>query len=147
MRIHHLIKILPAILLINACSGGGGGSSSTSSGSGASTISTTLNGAQWQALAAITKNGCGERISSVRQIFAIDGDLVNTGIVTVPLTSTAEGFSFGFDEANGGCSRSYLGEFSNVSSGTANVKFTSTSSCNGRVCENEWVGTATQVSN
>ncbi len=126
-----------SLFLLFGCGGGGGGSSSSDSGS--------LSGAQWLAQAAITQDGCGERISAVTQVFRFDGDQVDTGIVTIPVTSTSEGMTFGFSDTNGNCVRNYTAEFSSIEGDMANVKFVSASNCGGSTCENQWVGTATKI--
>ena len=134
--------LLASSFLIVGCGGSGG----SSNGAGSGGVSNSQSGPAWEILADISANGCKERISAVRQRVVLDGDTIGTGIISVPTSSTSNGFTFGFSDSIGSCNRNYTGEFSNVNGSTANVKLVSQSNCGGAVCENQWTGTATQLS-
>lgn len=133
------VFLLLFLFLFAGCgSGGSDAGPVTENGSVADSTS-------WEARADVTLDGCRERISAVRQIFSLNGDSIQTGIIALATTKTATGFSFGFEEANGNCLRNYKGEFSDVSATSATVQFVAISSCDGTVCENQWSGTATRM--
>jgi len=122
-----------------SCGGGGGSSGGVE----------TVDGAQWKINAAVSSDGCSERISPVTQTFTINQSgsqvVVDTSIVSMSGTTTDDGFVAGFAEANGDCSRSYEIQFSNMSSSIADVKLNSSSECLSQTCQNEWSGTATKI--
>ena len=131
-------------LIASACGGGGGGDDAEDAVPSSPNIS-----AKWAVSAAVSKDGCGERISNVTQNFTFTGTeesgTVNTGLVSIPVGKTETGVSAGFAETNGTCSRSYQADFSDFTETTANVHLVATSNCEGAVCTNEWLGTATRV--
>ncbi len=137
---------LALLLVTTSCSGGGGGDDSDPIPDVAA--DETI---KWSVQAPVSGDTCGERISPVTQTFTVSrtsGALtVKTGLVTVPATETETGFTFGFDESNGTCVRSYHGEFSNIVgddiSTTAQVVLTASSTCDGRSCSSSWTGIGT----
>ena len=137
-----LTLLLVSLNFVVACSSGGGGGDGSSGGSS--------EGAVWNVQAAVTQDGCGERIAPVTQQFTVsesgDSVVVDTSLISVTGSATDSGFLFGFEETNGGCTRSYSGEFSNVGGSTADVTLRSETNCSdGVVCLNLWGGTATRA--
>ena len=144
------ILVLALFCILPGCSGGGGGSDSGSSGGSSGTTDNSDSGSfagTWEAKAGIATDGCHERISTVRQIFTVSDNTVDTGIISVGFVPSATGFTFGFEDTNGNCHRKYTGEFSNVTDLGATVSFSSVSNCGGQVCENTWTGTADRIDN
>jgi hypothetical protein len=140
MNFKNVTKSAFAILVfgaLSACGGGSGGS-----GDGGAVIGGS--GDQWLTLANISKNGCGDRITDVRQTFIVGNGVVNTSLVTIPAVETDSGFDFAFTESNGDCTRTYTAHFTNVSGSTANVELISDSACLTQTCQNTWTGTATK---
>ncbi|MBX7138961.1 MAG: hypothetical protein K1X83_13380 [Oligoflexia bacterium] len=138
------VSLLLTQLALQSCtSGGGGGGGDASPDVGGSTV--------WHARAAVSHDGCGERIAEVRQTFRVisgaGGVSVDTSMITVPATDNGGTIEFGFDESNGDCSRSYAGSILPVSDTEAEVNLSAISNCNGVVCENNWIGTATKGGN
>lgn len=126
-----------AVFSLAGCGGGGGGSSDGSGG--------VTGGGTWKVEASVTSDTCGERISNVTQNFTIDGNLVDTGIVTLTGIDQGNGLTVGFSEANGDCQRTYEATFSDLSSSPSPVTMTSKSACASVTCESAWTGTATQT--
>ena len=116
----------------------GGGSGGGESGAGV-----------WDVRAAVATDGCGERISDVRQTFTINDDgndvVVDTDLVTINAVKEGAGFIAGFEESNGNCNRSYEVIFSEIGATTANVQLIAKANCSGQVCQNKWTGTATKT--
>ena len=140
--------VLASLLLLNSCGGGGGDvafgpdSGSSSGAAGGDTTSALNGGSSWRITAAVAQDGCGERIAAVEQTFIIDGDAVDTGIITLTGSNNAGAFSAGFSESNGECERSYQLEISDLSSSSSAVTLSAQSNCAGSICENKWIGTA-----
>lgn len=145
IKIKSHLLVLIFLASFTACSGGGGGGDD----SGGNPDPVDGSAAQWKVSAEIAQDGCGERIADVNQTFAVSDSgnsvTVNTGVVTVTGTNTDNGFTTGFSETNGTCSRSYTAEFIYTSSTTASVNLVSNSNCAGVICENKWLGTATRT--
>ena len=99
---------------------------------------------KWLAQAAVTKDGCGERIAPVQQTLTLgdsaSGLVVDTGLVVMPAQQEGDRISFSFQEQSGECVRTYGGE---LNTATQAVEFSSLSNCGGSACENTWAGTAT----
>lgn len=128
--------VLLGVIGLSACGGGGGGGGSGSGRSESGLFEVSAN---------VTADTCGERISPVTQSFNLGTDgVIDTGIVKVPVAETGDGFTAGFSEANGDCTRDYLAEFSNVTDSGANVRLVSTTTCGAFQCQSEWIGTATR---
>ena len=125
-----------------ACSGGGGGDGSD--GGGAGSAGSDADGS-WTVKAAVASDSCNERLSAVRQTFVISGGRVNTGIVTIGVDSTTDGFAFGFSESNGSCERTYEATFSAVTGTDAAVVLTSNTQCPGVTCSTSWNGAAVKT--
>ena len=146
-----LILTIFTVLALSSCSSGGGSDSGSNddNSNGGNSGSNSNKTAKWEVVAGISQDGCGERIDDVNQTFTVvdtgNGILVNSGLIDIAGLETSDGFTVGFQEANGSCSRSYSAEFSNVSSSSATVNLSATSNCNGSVCVNKWTGTATKV--
>ena len=151
------MKIVGKVLFVSvlvtgalvSCGGGGGGGDGSDLGGFDGPVSSVVNGPHWLAQAAVSSDSCGERISAVTQEFVVDQGggsvLVDTGAVVLSGDSSSGGFTVGFSEANGLCQREYVAQFSDMSSSTANVKFTSSTNCGTQICKSEWVGTASRV--
>ena len=140
-KILRLLSVL-SVSALCACGGGGGGDDTTSGTGGASG---DVSGSQWVVDASITKDGCGERISSVHQIFTINGDTVDTSLRSVPAQSSGDTVTFEYQTASGTCNRTFHGELTGLSGSTGNVTLTKTATCDGQTCENSWSGTATRA--
>lgn len=126
------------IALATACGGGGGGESSGTD--------TPAGGKVWKVTAKVSADNCRERISTVNQDFVVNGSgselIVDTTVSNARGAETDDGFTFGYQEQNGDCLRTYSGIFSDVSDSTATVKLTSQSNCKTIQCQSEWTGTA-----
>ncbi len=119
-----------------ACGGGSGGSDSASQ-----------SGNVWLVEANVSADGCGDRISAVKQEFTIstDGDmaLVDTSINTVQGAFDGQNIVAGYSEGFGDCVRNHSVDFRNINGDTAEVFMVSQVSCeDGTNCVNNWTGTA-----
>lgn len=147
------LLILPLLCFLFACGssssdvnlGGGAGSSDGSSSGGGSSLSGSN---VWDVRAAVSGDSCGERISDVRQSFAVNSSSgtvsVNSSAITLQGTSTSDGFTASMQESNGKCTRTYTTDFTNMSDNTADVELTAHSDCGANSCESHWTGTATK---
>ena len=150
------VTIFITALMLGCSSGGGGnddsndgsqsgGDENTGDGSGGGITGTT----RWAVQAPIIQDGCGFRIAAVTQTFTVTGDgsaiTVDDGLVSLTGSETSDGFTTGFDETNGSCTRHYEAHFSNVTGATASVALSSLSTCDGAPCENKWAGSAIKV--
>lgn len=129
-----LVLILCSHVL--GCGGGGGGGSSA-------------NGGAWDVRAGVVSDSCGERLSAVRQTFNVTisgGDVViDSSAISLSGTTSGDGFSASFSEANGNCTRRYEAVFSGTSSDAATATLKAVSTCDGNTCSTEWSGTATRI--
>ena len=139
---------LALLITVSACGGGGGDysfgpdSGSSDSGANGDTSPTLSGGSTWKVTAEVAQDGCGERIAAVEQTFTIDGDVIDTGLITLTGTNTAGAFSAGFSESNGECERSYQIEISDLNASNGDVSLSTQSNCGGTICENKWIGSA-----
>lgn len=138
--------MLAVSLATSSCGGSSGGDDSNDqpnppSGDGSIT--------KWKIAAPVYHNNCGERVATVNQTISVmnNGDslTVDTTIVTLTGTKTSDGFSFGFQETNGDCTRNYSTQFTNSTDTTADVHIAVSTSCGSFACQDEWKGTATKV--
>ena len=143
----YIISII-AIAGMVSCSGGGSSSSSSNSG-GSSSGSSSDKSATWKVVAGVSQDGCGERIADVTQTFTVvdsgEDVVVNTGIADTTAVDNGDGFTSSYSDQSGSCIRNYVAQFTGVTSTSANVALTLTSTCGTSVCENKWLGTATRV--
>ncbi len=152
-----LIALFSMLLLAGCSSGGGGGDDDTdvpddsgdSDGDSDGGVSNGELTGSWDVSAPVTLDGCGERISNVTQTFEVSDSggalLVDSHIVEVAGTETGDGFTAGFSETNGSCSRDYQLTFSGVGDTSALVNLSARSNCGGTICENTWAGVATKA--
>lgn len=128
---------------LTSCSGGGSSDGSPSPGTPSGTT-------RWLVNANVSGDSCGDRISNVNQFFDVTDNgatvTVDTSLVTLQGANGDGGFAVGFDETNGDCVRSYQASFTNVTSTSADVNLTSTSTCDGLSCGSSWVGQAVPAS-
>ena len=125
---------------LTACGGGGGGGGDNAREGGGGSVS---GGTVWIAHADVAQNNCGERISAVNQVFTVGDGAVFTGIFSAPAVNNGGTIEFGYEEANGDCTRTYTGEIT-PSGSTADVALSAKANCAGVVCENRWAGIATK---
>lgn len=143
-------NFVAAMLVVSLTATGCGGSSG---GDNSVEDSTPLAGdgsiSKWKIAAPVFQDNCGERVATVNQTISVmnNGDslTVDTTIVTVNGTKTSDGFSFGFQETNGDCTRNYSTQFTNSTDTTADVHIAVSTSCGSFACQDEWKGTAARV--
>lgn len=148
------MKKLPAYLAfafifsLASCGGGGGdisfgpGSGSNAGDSGGVSGGTVSGGSTLRVSAAVAQTSCTERISNVDQTFKVDGNLIDTGIVTLNGTRSGSTLSAGFSESNGDCVRTYQIEIADANSSNSDVTLSAHSNCAGSECETQWLGSA-----
>ena len=145
------LSILATSLLISMATVGCGGSSGGDSTDDNSSTPLAEDGgsSKWKISAPVSRDNCGERLAAVNQTISVmnNGDslTVDTTIVTVNGVKTNDGFTFGFQEANGDCTRRYSTQFTNSTDAAADVHIAVSSSCGSFSCQDEWTGTATRV--
>ena len=122
-------------ILAAGCGGGGGGGSSSGGGG--------VGGTTYRVQAAVQSDSCGERLAPVNQLFTIDGNTVDTSLVTLTGESVGGGVHTTFTETNGDCTRTYEATLTDISSASLNAELLARTQCGSSTCETRWRGIGT----
>jgi hypothetical protein len=142
--IKNILFSLVAALILTSCGGGGGGGTGSFPGGG--------GGDAWLIQAAISQNGCGDRIAPVNQEMIIQTSgatsKVDTSIAIATGTNEGGNIVAGYAEAYSGCTRTHTIDIKGLNGGNPEVFLVSETSCDdGQNCVNNWTGTATRLRN
>ncbi len=126
------IAAVAVTIALASCGGGGGGDGTDDRGA--------VGGSHYLVEANVVRDSCGERLSNVRQVFTVNGDLVDTSLVTVQGVEADGGVQASYSESNGDCTRTYQFTLANLGA-NGSATLLSHTQCGATVCETEWQGT------